>query len=81
MKAHIITKTYDNNATVIDRVFSSRVKAEKWLEKNIETYIADGYQCFWFLRCIPRRGYERAFEILKDGVRKYIYRIESVEME
>ena len=77
MKVHIITKTYDNNSTVVDRVFSSRVKAENWLEKDVETYIADGYTHKWYLG----RGYEKHHEILKDGVRKYIYRIESVEVE
>ena len=77
MKAHIITKTYDNNSTVVDRVFSSKKKAEKWLEKDLETYRLDGYTTQWMLG----RGYLEQWEVFKNGNRKYIYRIESVEVE
>ena len=77
MKTHIITKTYDNNSTVIDRVFSSLKKAETHLAKDLELYRADGYTTEWSLG----RGYQKQWEVFKNGNRKYIFRIESVEVE
>ena len=77
MKAHIITKTYDNGATVVDRVFSSLKKAENHLDKDLELYRADGYTTVWSLG----RGYISQWEVFKNSDRKYIFRIESVEVE
>ena len=77
MKVHIVTKTYDNGATIIDKVFSSRVKAETHLTKDLELYRADGYTTEWSLG----RGYQKQWEVFKNGDRRYIFRVESVEVE
>jgi hypothetical protein len=43
MKVHMIIKAFNNGASVVYKVFSSKVKAEKYLQDDLDVYKLDGY--------------------------------------
>lgn len=76
MKVHIINKVYDNGVSSIQTVFSSRKKAQTWLETEIESYCDCEYTC----KVTSRVYFGDEYELYKDGVRKYVYYIISKEV-
>jgi hypothetical protein len=43
MKVHMIIKSFNNGASVVSKVFSSKAKADKYLQDDLDVYKLDGY--------------------------------------
>jgi hypothetical protein len=42
MKVHMIIKSFNNGASVVSKVFSSKAKADKYLQDDLDVYKLDG---------------------------------------
>jgi hypothetical protein len=75
MKVHMIIKAFNNGASVVSKVFSSKVKAEKYLQEDLDVYKLNGYDvsCQTF-------GKEIDWMVQKGGTRMW-FTIKSKEVE
>ena len=76
MKTYIIVKVYDNNASSNQCAFSSKAKAQKWLDRELDSFVECGYTCERYVRL--GGGVEHS--LYKDGVRKHVFYIDEFEV-
>jgi hypothetical protein len=75
MKVHMIIKAFNNGASVVSKIFSSKAKAEKYLQEDLDVYKLDGYD-------VSRQnfGKETNCMIQKGGTQMW-FTIKSKEVE